>query len=273
MVKTKKKIAWKKIIIGKFDWKRPFKFFGFIYLSLFLTALFFSSYFLFPAPSPSYSKKLSNLEFISSSDETQLATRFWRAPTEKALVIYFHGNAVDIGMLEPFAENLKTLGLSTLTMDYRSYGLSEGKPSEQACYLDAEALLKQAHDLGYSDDQIILWGRSLGGGVATEIALRHTTRGLVLESSFCTAFRTATTIPILPFDKFNNLAKIDQIETPTFFLHGSNDAVIAAWHTKKLQEAHQGKNQRFVVAGAGHNDLWTKDISDEIAALKMFFSL
>ncbi len=272
MPKTTKKIPWKKILIGELNWKRPFKLIGFVYLTLLVIALFFSSYFLFPSPPASYSKTLQGLDFIAAKDGTQLATRFWRSPTEKALVVYFHGNAVDIGMLRPFAEHLNAQGLSVLTMDYRGYGLTEGTPSEQSCYEDAETLLQRANDLGYTTEDIIFWGRSLGGGIATEIAQRHPSKGLILESTFSSAFRTATHIPIFPFDKFHNLSKIKHIHSPCLFLHGNDDKVIPAWHTQKLQENHPGKNKRFLIKGAGHNDLWTKDLSHELIELdKLFF--
>ena len=271
MVKTTKKIPWKKLLIGELNWKRPFKLIGFVYVTLLVIALFFSSYFIFPSPPPSYGKDLDGLEFLTAEDQTQIATRFWRSPTEQYLVIYFHGNAVDIGMLQPFAEHLNAQGLSVLTMDYRGYGLSEGTPSEQHCYADAEVLLQRANDLGYPTSSIIFWGRSLGGGVATEIAQRHSSRGLVLESTFSTAFRTATRIPILPFDKFHNLSKIKYIQSPCLLLHGANDKVIPAWHTRQLQENHGGKNKRFVIEGAGHSDLWTKDLSHELTELKKLF--
>jgi hypothetical protein len=154
-------------------------------------------------------------------------------------------------------------------MDYRGYGLSTGSPSEANSYDDAEAVLQYAKEqLGYKEDQIIVWGRSLGGGVATELATRHALKGLVLESTFCTAFRTATKLPILPFDQFNNLQKMPSIEEPLFIIHGEKDEIIASWHSQKLLDAHQGKKARFIISSAGHNDVWAKDLSDALAAMK-----
>ena len=265
----KKKTNWRKILIGEWNWKRPFKLLFFVYTVLLVIGLFFANIFLFPYPDSSYTDKISGLKVIKSADGTSIATRFWKAKgKEKALILYFHGNAVDIGMLDPMAAILGERGFSMLSMDYRGYGLSGGKPSEKTCYEDAETLYSEALNMGYGAHQIILWGRSLGGGTAVEFATRKQVKGLVLESTFCTAFRVMTHIPILPFDKFNNLAKMQNVEEPLFVFHGENDAIIAPWHTQKLIDAHQGESKRIVIQAAGHNNVWTRPMAGVLDAME-----
>ena len=272
-VKVEKNINWRKLLIGEWNWKRPIKLVAFVYVSLAVIGFFFSEKFMFPHQQSSYGAKTEGLKMLTAEDGTQLATRYWKAPgLEKGLILYFHGNLEDIGVTGPIADTLGKLGYSLLAMDYRGYGLSEGSPTEENCYADAELMYKEALAMGYSSDQMVLWGRSLGGGVAVEMAKRKQVKGLVLESTFCTAFRAATYVKVLPFDKFDSLSKMEEIEEPMFIIHGAEDEIIAPWHTEKLFEAHQGRKERHLVVKAGHDNVWTKPLKKELVALAAFLS-
>ena len=266
-----KKIPWRRLLIGEWNWKRPFKLILFVYVVLLVIALFFPKYFLFPYQQSSYAANLSGLVLLKSEDDTTLATRYWKANAEeKGLIVYFHGNAEDLGMLGGVARQLTSQGFSVLSMDYRGYGLSGGSPSEENCYEDAEVLYRYALQLGYREEHIILWGRSLGSGVAVELAKRKKVRALVLESAFCTAFRTATHLPLLPFDQFDNLSKISAIDEPLFVIHGAKDTTIRPWHSEKLFAEHSGRKRRVLLPAVDHNNLWIGQVSAVIQEMEAF---
>lgn len=211
---------------------------------------------IFPYSKCSYEPALTGLRFMESNDNLQIATRFWPAKNERGLILYFHGNGEDLGHLDSKAATFTQHNFSVLSMDYRGYGLSEGTPSEQHCYDDAQLLYEAAQKMGYSSEKIIIWGRSVGSGPATELALQQKAKTLVLESPFSSTFRVVTKVAILPFDRFDNLSKIDQIDEPLFILHGDADKVIPSWHSESLFEKHTGKKERHLIPQAGHNNLW-----------------
>ena len=263
---------WRWIIFGRFSWQRLVRSTLIIYGIIALIGLFFAEHFIFPYRDCSYDKSLPGLEMITSEDGTAIATRYVEVPDAPFLVLHFHGNYEDLGQLEPLFEIFRERGFSTLGMDYRGCGLSEGLPKEASCYQDAEALYQQARLLGYRPEQILIWGRSVGSGLAVELATRHQVKALVLESPFSTAFRVATRVPLAPFDKFHNLKKMRSLEEPLFILHGTDDEIIPAWHSEKLYQRHQGPKERHLVEGAGHNDLWMYPLDDEWAALDAFLA-
>lgn len=240
------------------------------YASLTFIALFFSNRMIFPYRGSSYTKDLPGLLLLQAADGNMIATRFWEVPEARKLVIFFHGNYEDIGQLDTIATHITGLGHSLLAMDYRGYGLSEGTPSENNCYTDARRVIHHAADLGFDESRIILWGRSLGSGVATQLALEIKACALVLESPFTSAFRTLTRIRLIPFDKFNNLAKMNQVKSPLFIIHGENDEIIPAWHSTKLLDQHRYTKALHLIKNAGHNDLWQHDMEpplDELSQL------
>jgi abhydrolase domain-containing protein 17 len=111
-------------------------------------------------------------------------------------------------------------------------------PSEKNAYQDIESAYHYLTEkLDISADKIIAYGRSVGGGSAVNLAVNHPLAGLILESSFTSAFRVVIPFPILPFDKFPNLQKITKINIPILIIHGTDDQVIPLKHGKKLFEA------------------------------------
>jgi pimeloyl-ACP methyl ester carboxylesterase len=257
-------ISLKKGSAGRSSLKRPLHFLILLpvicYAALALIALCFSDRMIFPYRGSSYSKSLPGLLLLRTADGTMIATRYWEVPEARKLVIFFHGNYEDLGQLDPIAHNITRLGYSMLAMDYRGYGLSEGIPTENRCYADARRVISHAGSLGFDESRIILWGRSLGSGVATQLALEINACALVLESPFTSAFRTLTGIALLPFDKFNNLAKMDKIDSALFIIHGENDTIIPAIHSIKLLDRHRHTKILHLIKNAGHNNLWQQNL-------------
>ncbi|MCP4848177.1 MAG: alpha/beta hydrolase [Verrucomicrobiaceae bacterium] len=238
------------------------------YITLSAIAFLFAEQIIFPYRDSSYGPTLPGLTIHTAEDGTPVASRYWEAPSARHLVLLFHGNYEDIGQLNLIANHIIHLGYSVISMDYRGYGLSGGNPTEKNCYSDARLILNHARSLGFVDSTIILWGRSVGSGPATQLALEINAGALVLESPFTSAFRTFTQLPLLPFDKFNNLAKIDKVSCPLFIMHGANDKTIPSWHSAKLHAQHIHPKVMHLVDNAGHNDLWTKDLRPALLKLK-----
>ena len=261
---------WKKILLGTFSIKRIVVSILLIYILATIFAHFYAQKLIFPYHQSSYDEKVSGLKFLKADDGTRIATRFWKAENEKALILYFHGNYMDMGHLDDIADFLNTKGYSVLAMDYRGYGLSEGEVKESNAYTDAQVVYDYALKSGYDSGDIVILGRSVGTGVATNLAVNNKAKTLVLISPFLSIYRIMTNYPLFLFDKFNNVAKIDNIHMPLFIIHGSNDHVIPAWHSQKLIENHQGKHKRILIQGAGHNDIYDDKYLDFVNEIDEF---
>ena len=225
-----------------------------IYTGIVLFAWFFANEMIFQPPPSSYqdSKQIIKL----NSGDVEISAIHLSHPQARYTILYSHGNAVDLGQLYPILDEIRAAGFSVFAYDYSGYGTSSGKPSEEHTYEDINAAYRYlTKQLQIPAHRIIALGQSLGGGVAADLASRKLIGGLILESTFVTAYRVLISVPLLPFDQFNNLAKLKQISCPVLVIHGRNDSVISFWHGKRLFEmAHQPK-QNFWVEGAGHNNL------------------
>ena len=250
---------WKKILIGTFSLRRMINSLIIIYVLITVFAHFYADRLIFPYKHSSYDENLPGLQLIKSKSKIEIATRFWKAKNEKALILYFHGNYLDLGHLDDIAEALNNRGYSVLAMDYRGYGLSQGSASENNAYTDAQRVYDFALSKGYTEKTIIIFGRSIGTGVATELATKNKAIALVLISPLTSAYRVMTKYPIIAFDKFNNLSKINHIGMPLFIVHGNADEIIPSWHSQLLFEKYIGQKKRIVVKGARHNDIWEAD--------------
>jgi len=208
-------------------------------------------------PSPATYADGPEILKIHTPDGVTLAARFLPYPSSRYTLIYFHGNAEDLGQVEPSLRELRDrLGVSVFGWDYRGYGLSGGKAGEAVTLRDAHTVLAYVSGtLGVPPERVILYGNSVGGGSAVEVAASHRVGGLILRSAFTSAFRVMTHVRLLPFDKFNNLGKLPRVTCPVLVIHGTADETIPFNHAQKLYAAARGPKYRLWVEGAGHNDL------------------
>ena len=193
----------------------------------------------------------------------------WFVPGEKAVtLLWCHGNA---GNISYRLDNMKLLhdktGAGIFIFDYRGYGYSQGRPSEIGTYRDAEAALAYLHQRPDIDtDSIVIFGRSLGGAVAVDLASRHPCRGLILESTF-TSLIDIFEIPFEYRDdselrsrfsavKYDSLAKIKKVKVPLLMFHGDRDEVVPFESGCSLFSAANEPKRFYVIEGAGHNDTY-----------------
>lgn len=263
-------MKYKKLLLGKLSWKRFMISTFTIFLLITGFAHVYAEKLIFPYKQSSYDETIDGLKFLQTNDGIAIATRYWQAKDEVALIIYFHGNYMDIGHLDEVAELMNQHHYSVLAMDYRGYGLSQGQPEEKNTYQDAQLVYDYAQNLGYKPENTLILGQSVGSGIATELVLKNQAKALVLISPFTSTYRVMTKYGILPFDKFNNLAKIKNIKTSLFIVHGTNDQVIPEWHSEELIDKHIGKHKRILINGGGHNDIWNYAKSDFINQLDLF---
>lgn len=227
---------------------------GTAYLVLNLYALLISDRMLFVPQPPTYTRLPDEVRIPVGKDET-LAAVYLNHPAATHTLLFSHGNAEDLGNVVPFMQQFHQMGYSVLMYDYRGYGTSSGKPSTRKAKADIEAayhwLIKEQ---GIKPEQIIVQGRSVGGGPSAWLAARYPVGGLILESTFVSAFRVRTHWPITPWDKFNNLKAMKNITCPALVIHARNDRIIPFWHGEALYNAAPEKKMNLWIDDAGHND-------------------
>jgi fermentation-respiration switch protein FrsA (DUF1100 family) len=186
-----------------------------------------------------------NIEKVSiqSSDNINLLGWF-HAKNLKSYktIIYFHGNA---GKLENRIHKLnhfKDMNVNFLIIAWRGFSGNEGKPSEEGLYEDGNSSIRWLKNLGLTEKDIIIYGESLGTGIATEIAQNKNFAGLILETPFTSMIDAAKNFyPYIPVDlilkdKYKNNVKIKNINVPLLVMHGEEDQIVPFWMGKKIYE-------------------------------------
>lgn len=196
---------------------------------------------------------------ITTTDSVQL--HGWYLPSKNATrtVLFFHGNGGNISHRGDSLSIFHRLGLNVFIFDYRGYGLSQGKPSEDGIYLDAMAAWQYLMDKhGFKGENIILFGRSLGGAVATNLARKVRPGALILESTFSSVKDMARIL--LPLMsrlvyvryEFDTLADIEHVASPLLVLHSPEDDIIPYKLGEKVYQA-ANTPKWFVKMQGDHN--------------------
>jgi fermentation-respiration switch protein FrsA (DUF1100 family) len=198
--------------------------------------------------------------WLTADDGVRINAWFLPNPASTKVLLWFHGNAENIGMGLEQMKALSRLGTNIFEIDYRGYGKSEGSPNEAGLYRDGEAayryLVESRH---FEPRNVFIYGHSLGGGVATEIAYRHECGGLIVESSFTSIREMARHVMKIPFmeyvtkSRFDSIGKIAQVHAPVMIIHGKEDKLIPFTMVERLYAAaHQPKI--FLATQSGHDD-------------------
>ncbi|HEU4442888.1 MAG TPA: alpha/beta fold hydrolase [Burkholderiales bacterium] len=189
--------------------------------------------------------------FIHATDGTRLHA--WHVKGDP-LILYFGGNAEEVSwMLDDAAR--RAPGAGWLLVDYRGYGSSEGSPSDKALVSDA----LQWYDHFKAAERIYVFGRSLGSGVAVQLAAQRPVAGVILVAPFDSLAEVGKRLyPFLPVDwmlkhRFDSAALAPKMKTPLLCIVASHDEIIPAVHAKRLYDAWGGPKQWIGLEGAGHN--------------------
>jgi fermentation-respiration switch protein FrsA (DUF1100 family) len=228
----------------------------FVYFGLFFYAYFFADRIAFQPPESTY-RDTNQIIKIEVGGGILLSAVYLKNLSAPHTILFSHGNAEDLGLLLPFLEDLRKSGFSVFAYDYRGYGTSNGVPGEVCGYADIESVFTYlTTELEIPANRIIAHGRSLGGSFAIHLAQKKPLAGLVVESSFTSAFRVLTQIPIFPLDRFRNLAKLEEVHCPALFIHGQRDEIIRFSNGENLFQAANQPKDFLWVEQAGHNNLF-----------------
>lgn len=250
-----------------------------------VTTLFYSALFIFDVekkivfdprgeykePANFLAGKLKVNQFVNKDN---LKLTYWSVDGDKSkpAVLYCHGNADNISYFQDRIKFLVDNGYRVFMIEYRGYGSSEGKPSEEGLYRDLESMISHLRsDYGISKKDLIVWGHSLGGAVVADVTSRKNFRGVILEGTFtklsdvknyAAKFKSNSKqeemfnyvlynlIPLT--QKFESINKIQKIRSPLFVLHSKPDDIIPYWMGEKLAE--QNEHARFYLSETGGHD-------------------
>lgn len=197
---------------------------------------------------------------LHTQDGLNLMSWYKPAYTHQPTVLILHGNAGNIATRMTLARSLMDAGLGVLLLEYRGYGGNPGQPTEQGFYQDARAAMNFLHQQSIQNKDIILYGESLGTGVATKLATEYKVAAVILQSPYTSLTALGRYhypwIFIKPWDKFDSLSRITQISSPLLILHGKKDTLVP--YQQGLQLFNAAHQQKFMISypQKGHHRLW-----------------
>jgi uncharacterized protein len=203
-------------------------------------------------------------------------------PNAKVL-LFLHGNSQNIGGNLKHANRFHELGFSVFISDYRGYGKSEGSfPSEAQVYADAQtAWIYLTQQRGINPKEILIYGHSLGGAIAIDLATKHPeASGLIVESSFTSIsdmVRRDAKFAIFPIDlllnqKFDSIGKVRSLTMPVLYMHGTADSVIPSSMSQQLFDATNSSKKIVLIPNGGHSDNATVNRSLYFLSVQNFTS-
>jgi pimeloyl-ACP methyl ester carboxylesterase len=209
----------------------------------------------------------------------------WWIPSVKNTsdtILYLHGNGSNIGDNLERAEIFHRLGLNVFLIDYRGYGLSKGKfPTEKTVYDDAQTAYDYLKDKGIKPEDIFIYGQSLGGAIAINLAVNNPQiAGLIIESSF-TSMRDMVAhqkiynflpVNLILTQRFDSLEKLPRLKTPILFIHGMEDRIVPARMSEILYRHANYPKQILLIPHADHNDVTFVGGQQYIDTIQDFYS-
>lgn len=215
-------------------------------------------------------------EVVVQTDDDFILYSWYKPPAtpQKPTIVWFHGNASHVGMTFTRALPYLKAGYGLLAVEYRGYAGNPGAPTEQGIYKDARAFIGWLKQNGTDENNIILYGESIGSGPAVQMATEFSSlRGLILESPFTSTVDAACFhYPFVPAkwllkDRYENLAKIKDIKAPLIVAYGNKDRVIPYTLGEKLFESAPEPKSLILIEGGDHNDLDGFGLADKIISL------
>ncbi len=241
--------------------------------------MFLESWLVYVPPNPNrtgaWDREQPDRRDVSFVAEDGTRLHGWYYPHEQPqhAVVYFHGNAEDVAQNGGAMAHLRdALQASVLVFDYRGYGKSEGSPYESGLILDGLAAQRWlADELGVGTEDVVLIGRSLGGGVAVAVAEQQGAKALVLQNTFANMAEVAAgKFPWLPVrlimrNQYPSSRRIKAYDGPLLQMHGTDDEVVPIAQGRKLFEAAPTEQKKFLQnEGLTHNAPLPKRCTDEM---------
>ena len=200
---------------------------------------------------------------VRLSTEDGLSLLSWYLPPRpgRPVIAYFHGNGGHIGYRAERLLRFSHEGFGVLMAEYRGYGSNPGTPSEAGFYADGRAALAFLDREGVAPSRLVLYGESLGSGVAVALAVQHEIGALILEAPPTSVAEVAQChFPYVPAsrmvtDRFDSLSRIGNVRAPILVLHGEHDRVFPVRYGRALFEAAPEPKEGWFAPEAGHEDL------------------
>jgi hypothetical protein len=201
--------------------------------------------------------------WITTSTGDEIHGLYWPPPPGAPTIAFFHGNAQSVYEWAMVRQDLEGVEAGMLLVDYPGYGKSTGRPTERSLYAAGRASLSWlASDRSTPEQDIVVFGKSLGGGVAVEVSRGKSLKGLVLESTFSSIPSVARILlPLVPTDavfakeRYDSLSKIGDVHCPVLVVHGTGDGLIPIDEGRALFEGANPPKEMYEVKGAGHNNV------------------
>ncbi len=214
--------------------------------------------------------------YITTDDNVSLLSWFHQGDKKSPLLIYFHGNSFNIGDRAFRAKRYIDQNWSVLLVSWRGFGGNKGNPTEANLYKDGEAVLKWvSKNTNLNRDQIIIYGESLGSGVAVELGIKYSFLSIVLEAPFTSisdiAKKRYKIYPskLLVKDKFDNFSKIDKLKSPLLIISGKKDEIVPHHHSLKLLNKAKVIKKGVFIDEAIHNNLYDFGIEKDVIAFNL----
>lgn len=236
-----------------------------------------------PGHSPAYPKEasLDDIELVrlSTPDNETLLCWYKEAQSGYPTIVYFHGNAGDLTDRTDKYRTLTDKGFGLFALSYRGYGGSTGSPSESGLMTDARTAIAYVTSRGIAASDMLLYGESLGSGVAVRMASEHQPGAVILEAPYTSvANRAQELYPFLPVkllirDRFDSLGVISSIQSPLLIVHGEADTVIPPAHGRALLDAAPEPKQAIFYPGVAHVDFDLLVLADAVHAFAVEHTL
>ena len=207
---------------------------------------------------------------LTAADGVQVVA--WHVPPQddKPIIVYFHGNGGSLPHRVPRFRKLIDAGIGLVALEYRGYGGSAGSPSEQGFIADGEAAYRfaAAH---YSAQQLVLWGESLGSGVAVAVATEQPVGRVILEAPFTSAVALGAQhywylpVRLLMKDQFRSDSRIGKVTAPLMIMHGVRDRTVPYAMGERLFDLANKPKHLVRFLDAGHDDLDANGALDAVA--------
>lgn len=228
-----------------------------------LVGLFQSKLIYFPSRGIEATPKDLGLPYedvrLTAADGVTISAWFVPHRDARATILFFHGNAGNNSHRVAELKVLHHLGFSTMIVDYRGYGLSEGHPTEKGTYHDADAAwIYLTGQRGIPPESIVLFGESLGGAVAIDLAARVSPGALVAQSTFTSLGDVgAIHYPLLPVrlilqHRYESVHKVSRVRCPKLFIHSTDDSLVPFHNGRALYEAASPPKE-FLETPGEHN--------------------